>query len=100
VGPEKLSILFNSEHLVRRDFVLQCETTGEHEATYRSEDLAPALIHLVDAVVLGEVTISGNVHAVVFNYATEVGQFEIAVPTVDEWSLPEGEGLFRALKIG
>jgi hypothetical protein len=53
------------------------------KTAYFSKDLAPILFNLADAHVNGAVTMAGNAHAIVFRYATRVGNFEIAVPTLD-----------------
>jgi hypothetical protein len=69
---------------------------GPETTTYFSKDLAPILFNLADAQVSGAVTMSGNEHALVFTYDTSVGQFEIAVPTLDEAGENRDSTLFCA----
>ncbi len=64
--------------------------------TYLSKDLAPILFNLADAPASGPVTVAGNNHAIVFTYNTSVGQFEIAVPTLDGTGKHRDSTLFYA----
>jgi hypothetical protein len=64
---------------------------------YFSKDLAPILFNLADAHINGSVTMAGNAHAIVFRYATQVGKFEIAVPTLDAKRKHRDGTLFYAL---
>jgi hypothetical protein len=53
----------------------------------RSKDIAPVLYNLADLHVLGDIKASGNDHAVVFEFKTANGSYEIAVPTLLEHKL-------------
>jgi hypothetical protein len=64
---------------------------------FRAKDLAPVLDHLPDAPIMGPVTVQANNHAMVISYDADVGKVEIAIPTVKEWEVAEGERLFYAL---
>jgi hypothetical protein len=70
--------------------------TEPHTARYLSKDLGPILFNLADAPVSGAVTMAGNDHALVFTYETPIGQFEIAVPTLDEAGENRDSTLFYA----
>ena len=65
--------------------------------TYFSKDLAPILFNLADAHTDSTVTMAGNAHVIVFRYATTVGKFEIAVPTLDTKRKHRDGTLFYAL---
>jgi hypothetical protein len=54
-----------------------------HETSYFSKDLGPALYNLADADIVGDLTMSGNKDALLFRYDTPIGEFEIAIPTLD-----------------
>jgi hypothetical protein len=88
LAPDKFHVIFNrhpdaspSEAFLPRPVpnFTEAETTK-----YFSKDLAPILFNLADAPAAGAVTMAGNKHALVFTYETSVGQFEIAVPTLDD----------------
>src|SRR5260370_38519779 len=66
-------------------------------AAYFSKDLAPILFNLADAHINGAVTMAGNTHAIVFQYVTTVGRFEIAVPTLAAKRKRRDGTLFYAL---
>ena len=68
-----------------------------NKTAYFSKDLAPILFNIADAQINGAVNIAGNAHAVVFRYATTVGQFEIAVPTLDAKRKHRDGTMFYAL---
>ena len=70
---------------------------GTQKTAYFSKDLAPILFNLADAHINGAVTMAGNAHAIVFRYATQVGKFEIAVPTLDAKRKHRDGTLFYAL---
>ena len=70
---------------------------GMQKTAYFSKDLAPILFNLADAHSNGAVTMAGNDHAIVFRYATQVGKFEIAVPTLDAKRKQRDGTLFYAL---
>ena len=46
-----------------------------------SNDLAPVLYNLADANMNGSISVMGNSDAIVFSYANDIGEFQIAVPT-------------------
>jgi hypothetical protein len=58
-------------------------TDDEQDTSYASWDLAPVLLNLADAPVIGDIWMAGNAEAIVFRYATAVGDFEVAVPTLE-----------------
>jgi hypothetical protein len=64
------------------------------ETTYFSKDLAPILLNIADADIDGVITIAGNQHALVFQYQTPMGEFEISVPTLDDSETQRDETLF------
>lgn len=68
--------------------ILSGKRSFEFEA--RSKDIAPVLYNLADLHVLGDIIASGNAHAVVFEFKTASGSYEIAVPTLLEHKL-EGQ---------
>lgn len=47
-----------------------------------SLDLAPVLYNLSEIAVKGDILVSGNAHALVFSFATDVGEFTIAMPAI------------------
>ena len=47
-----------------------------------SLDLAPILYNLSEIAVKGEILVSGNAHALVFAFATDMGEFTIAMPAM------------------
>jgi hypothetical protein len=55
---------------------------GSHETRHLSKDIAPVLYNLADAHVVGDVAVSGNAHALLFQYKTDIGDFDIAVPAI------------------
>ena len=67
------------------------------KTAYFSKDLAPILFNLADAHINGTVTMAGNTHVIVFRYATQMGKFEIAVPTLDAKRKHRESTLFYAL---
>jgi hypothetical protein len=67
------------------------------KTAYFSKDIAPILFNIADAHINGAVTMAGNAHAIVFRYATKVGKFEIAVPTLDAKRKHRDGTLFYAL---
>lgn len=65
-----------------------------------SKDLAPVLINLAAADIIGNVKMSGDAHALVFEYKTKSGSFSIAVPTaerISENEFPRVAGHFAEL---
>jgi hypothetical protein len=67
----------------------------EQDTSYLSRDLALVLLNLADAHVAGDIRMAGNAEAIVFRYATDVGDFEVAVPTLEGREAPTN--LFYAL---
>lgn len=50
---------------------------------YLSKDLAPVLLDIADAAVDGDVTVMGDEHVLVFQYATASGEMQTAIPTLN-----------------
>ena len=101
VTPDKFYVIFNrhpdaapSEGFEWPDAI--ANYTGSETTKFLSKDLAPILFNLADAPVRGAVAMAGNKHALVFTYETSIGQFEIAVPTLDETSMSRDSALFYA----
>ena len=65
-------------------FPTEVEVSTEELTSYFSKDLGPVLFNLADALVTDQITLAGNRHALVIRYATEIGNVEIAVPTLAE----------------
>ncbi|MDQ2082964.1 hypothetical protein RA307_22495 [Xanthobacteraceae bacterium Astr-EGSB] len=83
----EVRIGFNREdgHSAFESFALPDNLSGlvtPARSTYLSKDLAPILFNMADANVDGAVTMSGNQHALVFQYANSIGSFAIAVPSL------------------
>jgi hypothetical protein len=102
VAAKKLYVGFYLEenHLAMEefDFPDPIKTVKQMKKTaYFSKDLAPILFNLADAHTNSSVTMAGNAHAIVFRYATTVGRFEIAVPTLDAKRKHRDGTLFYAL---
>jgi hypothetical protein len=102
IAPKKLYVLFHlqDDHYADETFKFPTpiETLNRTEKTaYFSKDIAPILFNLADAQINGAVTIAGNSHVIVFRYATKVGKFEIAVPTLDPKRKHRDGTLFYAL---
>jgi hypothetical protein len=64
------------------------------ETTYFSKDIGPVLFNIADAEIEGAVTMAGNKHALVLRYQTPSGDFEIAVPTLNDDETGRDEALF------
>jgi len=64
-------------------------TKKSSEFISRSKDIAPVLYNLADMHVLGGIRVSGNAHAVVFEFETDTGAYEIAVPALHEHELAD-----------
>jgi hypothetical protein len=64
------------------------------ETTYFSKDIAPVLFNIADAEIDGAITMAGNKHAFVLRYQTRSGEFEIAVPTLNDDETARDETLF------
>lgn len=56
----------------------------EHKITARSKDLAPVLFNIAELPIDGTINVSGDDDAIVFEFTTDVGDYQIAVPTFDE----------------
>lgn len=86
VGAEAIEIVFNQQEgaVAPRERFLFPEPIAAHSHRYSflSKDLAPVLANISDIPATGGVVLSGNRHAIVFEYSTPVGLFEIAVPTL------------------
>ena len=53
--------------------------------TLRSKDIAPVLYNLADTAVSGSIAISGNEQAVLIEFKTDMGRYQIAIPTASEY---------------
>ena len=51
----------------------------------RSKDIAPILYNLADTAVTGSIAISGNEQAVLIEFGTDMGRYQIAIPTAIEY---------------
>jgi hypothetical protein len=69
--------------------------TKESTVSFLSKDLGPILFNLADAQISDQVTISGNRHALVLSYSTDLGEVEIAVPALQ--GKERDKTLFRAI---
>lgn len=58
------------------------DSRKKRDVVVRSKDLAPVLYNLADLVIKDGVEISGNADAIVFKFATSMGRYVVAVPTV------------------
>jgi hypothetical protein len=63
--------------------------------SFFSKDVAPVLANLADVPAIGEIVVSGNEHALLFEYATPIGRFEIAIPTLRADSHERDGALFK-----
>lgn len=57
------------------------QQSASSSAFYLSKDLGPVLYNLADMDISGDITISGNVNALVATFSNETGNFQVAVPT-------------------
>ena len=101
VEADKFHVVFNRDSDASASEAVEFPQPGPtltepHTVRYLSKDLAPVLFNLADAPASGAVTMAGNDHALVFTYETSVGQFEIAVPTLDEAGENRDSTLFYA----
>ena len=51
----------------------------------RSKDIGPILYNLADTAVTGSINISGNEQAVLVEFKTDMGRYQIAIPTASEY---------------
>lgn len=56
------------------------DTRKEMRFIIRSKDIAPVIYNLCDMPVIGNIKISGDDDAIVFEFKTEIGDYRIAVP--------------------
>ena len=61
--------------------------TGEKSLalSLRSKDIGPILYNLADTAVTGSINISGNEQAVLVEFKTDMGCYQIAIPTASEY---------------
>lgn len=101
-----LTIRFNADNVLAdtaaKSEPMPLETKWKAEWLHLSKDIAPVLYNLADAEIVGDATLSGNAHALVISYATQVGRYSIAVPTADYSGGRYGrrEEGFRELRYG
>jgi hypothetical protein len=62
--------------------VINGKTTTAAPVLVGSKDLAPILHNLPDLDLVGDVKVSGNSALLLFEFATDIGEYLIAVPTV------------------
>lgn len=107
VSGKKISLRFNATDA--QAVAPTCDMPGgkhwqgdkkTHETQHLSKDIAPVLYNLSDMHVIGDITISGNSHALVFAYKSDMGEFHTAVPAVyvTKKALVRHEQNFTALR--
>lgn len=87
ITPTKLAIRFEIDDDKHADkhttAVPKCTMKGAKSKAclVASMDLAPVLYNLTELALTSKVTVCGDEHAMVFSYATDMGEFRIAIPT-------------------
>ena len=61
------------------------------EFSLRSKDCGPILFNLADTAVNGAIAISGNEQALLIGFKTDMGSYQIAIPTEIEYKRPKTE---------
>lgn len=107
VSEQRISIRFNAadDTKLAADHPMPAGTQWQgggaaYDTQHLSKDIAPVLYNLADAHVTGNIKISGNSHALLFTYATDMGEFDIAVPAaqVNKKAMVRHEQNFAALR--
>lgn len=87
ITPSKLNIRFEIDDDKHADKhvadIPKCTISGSKSQAclVASMDLAPVLFNLSEFALTSKVTICGDEHAMVLAYATDMGEFQIAIPT-------------------
>lgn len=87
IGKKEIAFVYNMDTTGIAPFHSQCASIkwltaqAEYRYTHRSKDLAPVLYNIADIAVDGKVTISGNADATIFEFKTDIADYQIAVPT-------------------
>ncbi|WP_203072738.1 hypothetical protein [Falsiroseomonas ponticola] len=109
VSERQISIRFNAVDATKlaADHPMPAGTQWQggkttYETQHLSKDIAPVLYNLADAHVTGNIKISGSAHTVLFTYATDMGEFDIAVPAVyvSKKAIVRHEQNFTVLRYG
>ena len=87
VTANRLTVQFNINkdgQIPNRKIDIKAKIVGDGKTfkmLHLSKDLAPVLYNLADANMNGSISVMGNSDAIVFSYANDIGEFQIAVPT-------------------
>ena len=83
VSVDKFYIAYSNATL-EVPFSKRCKINEKIDWTsFKSKDLAPIFFNISDSDIIGDITLSGNVHAAVIEYKTSIGQFKICIPSID-----------------
>jgi len=65
-------------------FVNKCNIMQKLDYTsFNSKDFAPIFYNIASSEIIGDITLSGNIHAIVIEYKTNVGFTKISIPSLN-----------------